>query len=121
MATEDKCCTLVPYFKVNAGKMDAFIDLCEQFMEITEKNEPNCLYYGFSIKDDVVHCREGYANADAVLAHLDNAGSLLGEALKICEIARLEVHGPEEELAKLRGPLADLNPDFYVLEYGFRR
>ncbi|MFT5396179.1 MAG: hypothetical protein ACI85N_001376 [Gammaproteobacteria bacterium] len=121
MATQDTCCTLVPYFKVAEGKLDEFRGLCEQFMEITEKNEPNCLYYGFSIKDDVVYCREGYANAEAVLAHLDNAGALLGEALKICEIARLEVHGPEGELAKLRGPLADLNPEYYVLEYGFRR
>ena len=39
----------------------------------------------------------------------------------MAEIARLEVHGPEQELAKLRGPLADLNPAFYTLEYGFRR
>lgn len=121
MATQDTCCTLVPYFKVAEGKLDEFRGLCEQFMEITEKNEPNCLYYGFSVKDDVVYCREGYANADGVLAHLENAGALLGEALKICEIVRLEVHGPEGELAKLRGPLADLNPEYYVLEYGFRR
>ncbi|GJM04384.1 MAG: hypothetical protein DHS20C09_03750 [marine bacterium B5-7] len=121
MATQDTCCTLVPYFKVSEGKLDEFKVICEQFMEITEKNEPNCLYYGFSIKDDVVHCREGYANAEGLLAHIENAGALLGEALKICEIARLEVHGPEAELAKLRGPLADLNPEFYVLEYGFRR
>ena len=45
-------------------------------------------------------------------------GALLGEALKI---AHLEVHGPEEELAKLRGPLAGLKPQFFTLEYGFRR
>lgn len=121
MATDDKCCTLVPYFKVASGKLDAFKALCEQFIDIVNKNEPNCLYYGFSIKDDVVHCREGYADAEGVLAHLENAGPLLGEALKICEIARLEVHGPKQELAKLRGPLADLNPEYYVLEYGFRR
>jgi hypothetical protein len=28
---------------------------------------------------------------------------------------------PDEELAKLREPLADLNPQFFSLEYGFRR
>lgn len=48
-------------------------------------------------------------------------GTLLEEALKIAEIIRLEVHGPEEELAKLRAPLANLNPQFFTLEYGFRR
>jgi len=39
----------------------------------------------------------------------------------MAELARLEIHGPEEELAKLRGPLAHLKPQFFVLEYGFRR
>ena len=37
------------------------------------------------------------------------------------EITRLEVHGPESELDKLREPLAALNPQFFTLEYGFRR
>jgi hypothetical protein len=46
---------------------------------------------------------------------------LLEQALKIAEITRLEVHGPEGELAKLREPLAKLKPQFFTLEYGFRR
>ena len=52
---------------------------------------------------------------------LDNVGALLGEALKIADLTSLEIHGPEEELAKLRDPLAELNPKFFTLEYGFRR
>lgn len=76
MATEDQCCTIVPYFKVHAGHVDAFRALCQQFVEKTSE-EPKC--------------------------------------------PRLEVHGPEQELAKLREPLAELNPVFFVLEYGFRR
>lgn len=43
------------------------------------------------------------------------------QAFKIVALTRLEIHGPEEELTKLRGPLAKLNPHFYTLEYGFRR
>jgi hypothetical protein len=43
------------------------------------------------------------------------------QALKIAELAQLSVHGPEQELAKLRGPLAKLKPQFFTLEYGFRR
>ena len=27
---------------------------------------------GFSIKDDVMQCREGYADSEAVLAHIEN-------------------------------------------------
>jgi hypothetical protein len=67
-----------------------------------------------------VHCREGYEDAEGVLFHLDNVGTLLNEALKISDLTRLEIHGPEEELAKLREPLAELNPEYFVLEYGFR-
>lgn len=120
MATQDQCCTIVPYFQVKSGKLDAFKGLCERFVEKT-KQEPKCLYYGFSFDGDQAHCREGYEDAEGLLAHLENVGPLLEEALKIADIARLEIHGPEEELARLREPLAGLKPQFFTLEYGFRR
>ena len=119
MATQDKCCSIVPYFKVHDGQLAAFQALCERFVEKTS-DESGCLYYGFSFNGDEVHCREAYADADGLLAHLENVGTLIGEALEIAELARLEVHGPEEELQKLRQPLAELNPQFFTLEYGFR-
>ena len=119
MATDDRCCSLAPYFKVHAGKIDAFKALCAQFIEKTQ-SEPKCLYYGFSFLEDQVHCREGYSDGEGVLAHLANVGDLLAQALKISELTRLEIHGPEKELATLRGPLATLKPQFFVLEYGFR-
>ena len=120
MSTQDTCCTIVPYFKVPSENLDAFKDLCEHCVARTSA-EPKCLYYGFSFDGDQAHCREGYEDADGALAHLDNIGPLLEEVLKIAEITRMEVHGPEEQLAKLRGPLADFHPQFFALEYGFRR
>ena len=120
MATSDTCCTIVPYFKVSSGNLSGFLKLCEQFVAKTQQ-EPKCLYYGFSFNGEQVHCREGYKDAEGLLAHLENVAQLLEEALKIAEITRLEVHGPETELAKLREPLAKLKPQFFRLEYGFRR
>lgn len=120
MATNDKCCTIVPYFNVPAGQQEAFRALCEQFVEKT-REEPKCLYYGFSFNGETAHCREGYADAEGVLAHFENVRELLDQALKIVALIRLEIHGPEEELAKLRAPLAKLSPQFYTLDYGFRR
>ena len=119
VATKDKCCTIVPYFKVHDGHLDDFKKKCEEFMQATD-SESKCLYYGFTFNGDQVHCREGYEDAEGVLTHLDNVGTLLQEALKISDLTRLELHGPEEELAKLREPLAELNPEYFVLEYGFR-
>lgn len=120
MAIQDKCCSLVPYFRVSKGKLEAFNQLCEQFVEETN-HESKCLYYGFSFDGNQVHCREGYEDAEGVLTHLENVGYLLEEALKIAEITRLEIHGPEKELAKLREPLSNLKPQFFTLKYGFRR
>ena len=120
MATQDKCCTVVPYFKIRDGKMDAVKALCERFIK-RSKNEPKCLYYGFSFLGDQVHCREGYQDADGVLMHLENVGGLLTELLTLADLTRLEIHGPSEEVAKLREPLAGFKPEFFILEYGFRR
>lgn len=120
LATDDTCCTIVPYFHVPAEHLDAFRALAERFVARTE-TESGCLFYGFSFDGEAAHCREGYVNAEALLAHVDNVGPLLREAAKISEITRLEVHGPEGELDKLREPMAALNPRFFTLEYGFRR
>ncbi len=121
MFNADPCCSLAPYFQVNEGQLDAFKALGPKFIERT-RNEPGCLFYAFSFDGNVAHCREGYRDAAALLAHLDNVGALLGEALKIASIIRLEVHGPAAELAKLKGPMAKLNPQWFELaEGGLRR
>ncbi|MEZ5525113.1 MAG: antibiotic biosynthesis monooxygenase [Pseudomonadales bacterium] len=119
MSTQDTCCTIVPYFNVQPEQMTAFKALCEQFVA-KSRTEDGCLYYGFSFNGNEAHCREGYKNAEAALAHLENIGDLLEQALQISELGRLEIHGPEAELEKLRGPLAELPARFFTLEYGFR-
>src|SRR5438876_8849939 len=102
-----------------ASALDLFYLVCRLLLEKKKrfveksKTEAGCLYYGFTFNGDVVCCREGYKDADAALAHLQNVGALLGEFGKITEILRLELHGPESELAKLRGPLADLKPQYF--------
>lgn len=116
----DTCCTLVPYFKVHAGKLGEFRALCERFVAKTE-SEPKCLHYAFSFDGDNVHCREGYIDADGLLAHLDNIGAIFEEALKIADMTRLEVHAPAAEVDKLREPLKGLSPQFFTVEMGFRR
>ncbi len=120
MATQDTCCTIVPYFTVHPNKLEQFKELCQKFVEKTA-TEAACLYYGFSFHDHEVHCREGYCHGEGVLAHLENVGTLLEEALTLASLDRLEIHGPESELAKLREPLAHLKPKFFTLDYGFRR
>jgi quinol monooxygenase YgiN len=107
--------TLHPYFKVYPGKMQAFKSAFPAFIEKTRTEEKN-LFYGFTINGDEVFCREGYTDAEGVLAHLDNVGPLLAEALKMADLIRVELHGPVKELDKLRGSLAHLSPAWFPVE-----
>src|SRR5256885_15214074 len=107
--------SLHPYFKVHPGKLEAFKAGFPAFMEKTASEEKN-LFYEFTVNGDEVFCREGYADAEGLLAHLENIGALLAEALKIADLIRLEVHGPASQLEKLRGPVAHLNPAWFVVE-----
>lgn len=120
MATQDKCCTIVPYFEVQPDRLTKFKQICEQCVAKTN-SETKCLFYGFSFNGNIAHCREGYADAEGALTHLKNVGPLLKEALEMAKLVRLEVHGPAEELVKLREPMAKMQPEFFILEYGFRR
>ncbi|HSP45874.1 MAG TPA: hypothetical protein VLO30_07770 [Chthoniobacterales bacterium] len=105
--------SLHPYFKVHSGKLDAFKAGFPAFVKKTSSEEKN-LFYEFMVNGDEVFCREGYTDGEGLLAHLENVGALLAEALKIADLTRLEVHGPAAELEKLREPLAHLTPVWFV-------
>ena len=120
MATTDTCVSIHPYFEVPTDKIDEARVFLERFVELT-KSEPDCLYYGFSIDGNQIHCREGYKGGEGLLAHLGNVGDLLGEFLeKLATVTRLEIHGAAEEIEKVKEPLAQFAPQYFVLEYGIR-
>jgi hypothetical protein len=41
--------------------------------------------------------------------------------LKVADLIRIEVHGPAEELEKLKAPMAHLNPAWFTLEANLSR
>ena len=112
--------SLHPYFKIREGNLESFTKLMPAFIEKTS-SEQACLYYDFTRNNDVAFCREAYVGAKGVLAHLENVGDLLEKFLELSDLIRLEIHGPSEEIEKLRAPLADLNPDFFIREIGMLR
>ena len=109
-----------PYFKARPGQLDQCKAALPAFVAKTATEEKN-LYYDFTVNGDEIFCREGYAGADGVLAHLDNVGALLGALLGIAELTRLEFHGPAAELEKLKGPLGYLNPAWFAYDCGVTR
>jgi quinol monooxygenase YgiN len=106
--------SLHPYFKVPSDKMPFLKAILPEFAAKTRKEMGN-LFYEFTINGDEVFCREGYVNADALLAHLENVGPMLAQALTMADLIRIEVHGPAAELAKLKEPLAHLKPSWFEL------
>ena len=107
--------SLHPYFKVHPGKLEAVKAGFPRFVEKTKTEEKN-LFYEFTVNGDEMFCREGYIDAEGVLAHLDNIGALLAELLTMVDLIRFEVHGPAAELEKLKAPLAHLNPAWFRVE-----
>lgn len=112
--------SLHPYFKVHPGKLAAARALLPKFVAKTT-SESDCLYYQFTVNGDIVFCREAYAKAEGALAHLNNVGELLGEMMKVSDLVRLEIHGPEDELDKMRIPLAEFKPEWFVYDTGLAR
>jgi hypothetical protein len=112
--------SLHPYFAVKAGNLPEVQALLSEFVALTA-NEGGMLCYEFTLSGEVVFCREAYLNADAVLAHLANVGPLLDRMLGLAELVRLEIHGPADELEKLRAPLSALNPTWFTYECGVTR
>jgi quinol monooxygenase YgiN len=108
--------SLHPYFKIHSGKLDAIRAILPRFVEKTATEKGN-LFYEFSLNGDELFCREAYENAEGLLAHLENVNALLSEMLKIADVTRVEVHGPADELEKLKEPLAHLNPAWFNLEH----
>src|SRR5437870_1212994 len=106
--------SLHPYFKVPPYKMPHLKAILPEFAAKT-RHETSNLFYGFAINGDEVFCRECYVNAEALLAHLENVGAMLAQALAMADLTRIEVHGPAAELAKLKEPLAHLKPAWFQL------
>lgn len=94
---------------------DRFAEVITTFIQTTATEE-GCLYYNFTRNGDEAFCREAYTDGDTALFHLQNVDHVIKQALEVADLVRLEIHGPEAELAKMREPLSGLNPAWFVLQ-----
>ncbi len=120
MVAPSRVVSIHPYFRVKPGKLAEAKARLAEFVSKTSEETGN-LYYDFTLRDDVVFCREAYEGADGLLKHLENVGPILGEFLKLAEVIRVEVHGSATELERLKAPLGGLNPEWFVFECGVVR
>ncbi len=121
MNNQDTQLTVTAFFKVKPGKMNAMEQLSDRFVEKTRKESRMCAY-AWSFNGDEAHCRHRYQNAEGFIEHVENCFTLLQEALTISECTRLAIAGPEDELAKLREPMAKIDfLQYFTLRDSFRR
>ena len=120
MVHPSKVVSIHPYFRAKPGKLDAAKALLPKFVEKTATEKDN-LYYDFTINGDGIFCREAYVGAQALLDHLTNVGEVLNTFLQLVDVVRVEVHGPKDELEKLKKPLSDLNPQWFEFFSGVAR
>src|SRR5256885_15689104 len=117
---KSKFVSLHPYFKAHPGKLEEIKASLPRFGDKTATEKQN-LFYDFTMNGDELFCREAYENAEGLLAHLENVGALLAEAMKMADLTRIEVHGPDAELEKLKKPLAHLNPAWFTLQHALEK
>eukprot|EP00667_Euglena_gracilis_P022061 EG_transcript_24375 len=122
MASEtDTALSIAPYYEVADGKLEEFKALARRAVELSlPEKGAGSLHFAFAFNGNVAFCRESYTDAQALLRHLAAMGPVLHEATAIATLIRCEVHGPEEELEKLKEPLTAFNPQYFVVEFGFR-
>ena len=116
----ERSVSLHPYFKVHSGRLEAALALLPEFVA-RAATEEKMLYYEFTLSDDVIFCREAYAGADGVLAHVSNVGAQLEKMFALAELMRFEIHGPASELEKLKGSFAQLKPIWFAYQCGVQR
>ena len=119
MASEGNSCIIGTYFKIQDGKQEEFKGLCERLVEKTHRHL-GCFLCSFSFNSDQAYLLQVYRDADAALANLPNVGEVLQDLMEIGDVVRLEMHAPPGELSKLGG-FSELQPQYFTLEYGFRR
>jgi quinol monooxygenase YgiN len=109
-------------FNIHEGKLATFEQTAKTMIDGTKKKS-GALGYEWFLSEDRKSCRllETYANADAMLAHMNETvvRELLPKLLESATLAKFEVYG--EPGAEARGMLARSGAVIYAFRRGLGR
>ncbi|MEM7319198.1 MAG: hypothetical protein AAF408_09275 [Pseudomonadota bacterium] len=113
--------SLIGYFSIPQENAAKFRKNCAAMIDLKDR-EPGHLAsaYSFAGEGQAVS-REDYDSADAVLKHMEIGQHVFESTRELVEITAVEIHGPAQELARLREPFSAMSPRYFVTEFGFRR
>ena len=106
---------------VDRSRVDQFKKLAKEMNVIVRCYEPQtmqCQWF-FHEGDDKWYLTEMFADSDAFLRHLENAGPKLEEILEIAEVSRFEVFGELSHSAK--AVIATFGVKYFTLWDGVTR
>ncbi|CAG9465694.1 unnamed protein product [Pedinophyceae sp. YPF-701] len=97
-----------PHFTVKDKA--AFLEIVNDFLAASKGEQKNgCYMYNFYMSEDgtLATLTEVYADGEALLAHMGNVGGILPKVASgdVSELSLLEICGPEEEIAKVKGAM----------------
>ena len=109
LGTQDgKLVIALAHFTVHAGKEAEFRALAEECFARVVTNEPGTVGYEWFLSDDDRECLtiDVYADADALRAHMANAGPVMARIIPIVD-SRTAIYGavPDEVRARLKPEL----------------
>ncbi|MFA3917335.1 antibiotic biosynthesis monooxygenase [Ruegeria hyattellae] len=113
--------TVIGYFSISSENAAAFRENCAAMVALHDK-EPGHLAtaYGFC-SDGTAVSREDYDSAEAVQRHMQLGSHIFESTQALVQITGVELHGPAEEIDRLRDLFSAMSPRCFVTEYGFRR
>jgi len=96
-------------FKIHEGKLDEFLRLSAEAMEIVRAKDPGTLQYDTFFNEDRTECViiERYRDSEAAMAHAANLADLSAKVLETVSVVHGEVLG--EPSAELRANLAGMD------------
>lgn len=99
-------------FKIQTGKLETFKKIAAECVVKVKANEKDALQYDLFINPEQTEIvvRETYTDSNAVLAHLQNVGELLGQLLTMSDFEG-EIYGNMSE--ELKHALAGMNIKVY--------
>ncbi|MEM9224227.1 MAG: antibiotic biosynthesis monooxygenase [Pseudomonadota bacterium] len=111
--------TIIGSFAIRPGNADKLRENCKAMVALCE-DRPGHLSAAYSFDGDTAATsREDYENAEAVLLHMKIGHRLYESTSELVDIKSVEIHGPADELEKLRALFGDHAPRFFATEFGF--
>lgn len=92
---------LIARFFIRDGNVEEFKNIAEECVKIVEDKEPDTLQYDWYFSEDEKECAviEQYSNSDAIMKHLENVGTQLGQLMELAEF-KAEIYGNMSEHLK---------------------